>query len=36
MANHRLGRVTLHLICILRGSNVKMHLAGVTREFRRC
>jgi hypothetical protein len=36
MANYRLGRVTLHLICILRGSDLRMHLAGVMRELRRC
>jgi hypothetical protein len=33
MANYRLGRVALHLICILRGSDFRMHMAGVMREF---
>jgi hypothetical protein len=33
MANYRLGRVALHLICILRGSDFRMHMAGVRREF---
>ena len=33
MANYRLGRVALHLICILRGSDGRMHMAGVMREF---
>ena len=35
MANYRLGRVALHLICILRGSDFQMHMAGVMREFLR-
>jgi hypothetical protein len=33
MANYRLGRVALHLACILRGSDLRMHMAGVMREF---
>jgi hypothetical protein len=33
MANNRFGRVALHLICILRGSNFRMHAAGVAREL---
>jgi hypothetical protein len=33
MANYRFGRVALHLICILRGSDFRMHVAGVKREF---
>ena len=33
MAKYRLGRVALHLICIVRGSDCRMHLAGVMREF---
>jgi hypothetical protein len=33
MANYRLGRVALHLICVLRGSDLRMHMAGVMREF---
>ena len=35
MANYRLGRVALHLICILRGSDLRMHMSGVMREFLR-
>lgn len=35
MANYRIGRVFLHLACILRGSDFRMHFAGVTREFQR-
>ena len=35
MANYRFGRVTLHLVCILRGSDFRMHLAGVMRELQR-
>jgi hypothetical protein len=33
MANFRLGRIALHLLCIARGSDFRMHLAGVWREF---
>ncbi|HEU0199633.1 MAG TPA: hypothetical protein VFR86_04285 [Burkholderiaceae bacterium] len=33
MAKYRLGRVALHLLCIVRGSDCRMHLAGVMREF---
>ena len=33
IAKYRLGRVALHLACILRGSELRMHLAGVLREF---
>ena len=33
MANYRIGRVALHLMCILRGGDCRMHLAGVMREF---
>jgi len=33
MANTRLGRIALHLACIVRGSDYRMHLAGVLREF---
>jgi hypothetical protein len=35
MANYRTGRVILHLVCILRGSDFGMHMAGVMRELRR-
>ena len=34
MANFRVGRVALHLMCILRGGDSRMHLAGVMREIR--
>jgi hypothetical protein len=34
IAKYRLGRIALHLICVLRGSDARMHLAGVAREFR--
>ena len=34
MATTRLGRMALHLICILRGSDFRMHIAGVLRELR--
>jgi len=34
MANYRIGRVALHLMCILRGGDHRMHLAGVMRELR--
>jgi hypothetical protein len=33
MAKYRLGRVALHLMCIVRGSDWRMHLAGAVREF---
>ncbi len=33
MANYRIGRVALHLMCILRGADHRMHLAGVMREL---
>jgi len=33
MANYRIGRMALHLICILRGSNFRMHMAGMLREL---
>ncbi len=33
IAKYRLGRVGLHLACILRGSKPSMHLAGILREF---
>lgn len=35
MANYRIGRVFLHLACILRGSDLRMHMAGVARELQR-
>lgn len=35
MAKYRLGRVALHLICILRGSDFQVHPAGALREFPR-
>lgn len=35
MANYRTERVVLHLVCILRGSDFCMHLAGVMRELQR-
>jgi len=35
MANYRIGRMALHLMCILRGSNFQMHMAGVMRELQR-
>ena len=35
MANYPARRVALHLICILRGSDLRMHMAGVMREFHR-
>ena len=35
MANYRIGRMALHLICILRGSDFRMHFAGVVRELQR-
>lgn len=35
MENYRIGRVALHLMCILRGSEFRMHLAGVVRELMR-
>jgi len=34
MAKYRTGRVVLHVICMLRGGNCRMHLAGVLREIR--
>ena len=33
MANFRIGRVALHLMCIFRGSDFRMHMAGVMREL---
>jgi hypothetical protein len=33
IAKYRLGRIALHLLCIMRGSDRRMHLAGVAREF---
>ena len=33
MAKYRFGRVVLHLLCVARGSDCRMHLAGVMREF---
>jgi hypothetical protein len=33
MAKYRIGRVALHLMCILRGADHRMHLAGVMREL---
>lgn len=33
MANYRIGRVALHLMCVLRGGDRRMHLAGVMREL---
>lgn len=35
MANYRIGRMALHLMCILRGSDFRMHMAGVLRELQR-
>lgn len=35
MANYRIGRVFLHLACILRGSDFRMHIAGMARELQR-
>lgn len=35
MANYRIGRVALHLLCILRGSDLRMHMSGVMRELQR-
>ena len=35
MVNYRLGRVALHLICIVRGSDFRIHAAGALREFKR-
>jgi len=35
MANYRIGRVALHLMCILCGSDFRMHMAGVVRELQR-
>jgi hypothetical protein len=35
MANYRIGRMALHFLCILRGSDLRMHLAGVVRELQR-
>jgi hypothetical protein len=35
LAKFRLGRVALHVLCMLRGSDARMHLAGVAREFLR-
>jgi len=34
VANYRAGRVALHLLCALRGSDFKAHMAGVLRELR--
>lgn len=33
LAKYRLGRVALHLLCIVRGSDWRRHPAGVMREF---
>jgi hypothetical protein len=33
MANYRIGRMALHLMCIVRGSDFRMHMAGVMREL---
>jgi hypothetical protein len=33
MAQYRFGRIVLHLLCIMRGSDYRLHLAGVVREF---
>jgi len=35
MTNSWIGRVALHLMCILRGSDFRMHMAGVLRELQR-
>jgi len=35
MTNYRIGRVALHLMCILRGSDFGMHMAVVLRELQR-
>ena len=35
MANYRIGRVALHLMCIVCGSDFRMHMAGVVRELQR-
>jgi hypothetical protein len=35
LANLKIGRITLHLLCILRGGEPSTHLVGVTREFSR-
>ncbi len=35
MAKYRLGRMALHVACILRGGNLQLHWAGVLREFAR-
>jgi hypothetical protein len=35
IAKYKLGRVTLHVLCMLRGSDYRMHLAGMAREFLR-
>jgi hypothetical protein len=36
MAKYRVGRVVLHGMCILRGGDWRMHLAGMLREFGPC
>jgi hypothetical protein len=33
MAKYRIGRVALHLMCIMRGGEPRIHLAGVMREL---
>jgi hypothetical protein len=35
LATSRSGRVTLHVACIIAGSNPVMHWQGISREFRR-
>ncbi|WP_265331337.1 hypothetical protein [Ramlibacter tataouinensis] len=35
MANYRIGRMALHLMCILRGSDFRMHIEGMARELQR-
>lgn len=35
IANLKIGRIALHLLCILRGGEPGTHLAGVAREFSR-
>jgi hypothetical protein len=36
LAKYRCGRVALHVMCMLRGGNCRMHMAGVMRELRPC
>jgi hypothetical protein len=35
IANYRMGRIALHLLCILRGGDTQMHWAGMARELQR-